>query len=215
MSRLANERNELYARHRAKGMIPAKAAIAAGYAPGSSTTHLEQDPEVLARISELMDEMRLQRESQRAAAIEAAKMVGQLTGVTRSWVIERLAENAQLAAQDGQFKESNEALKLIGQDFGMFEGGSGEDPTENVPKTFDMDKLDAVLTDGASALPSPMINPSKTFDPSMALDLIEGQTKKPNLAAARQLTTGSETDVALMRESAGVREEDEEGDPHG
>jgi hypothetical protein len=81
-----------------------------------------------------MDETEAQREAQRAAAIEAAKVVGQLTGVTRSWVIQKLAENAQMAAQDGQWKESNAALELIGKDFGMFAGGSSDDdPESNVP----------------------------------------------------------------------------------
>jgi hypothetical protein len=193
-------------------MIPAKAALAAGYAPGSSTTHLEQDAEVLSRISELMDEMRSQREAQRAAAIEAAKVVGQLTGVTRAWVLQKLAENAQMAAQDGEWKESNAALELIGKDFGMFAGGSGENPESNVPATFDMDALGAVLDKAAGALPAPEIVESKNFDPDMALSLIEGQLvkreKRMDMQAARQLTTGSETDVALSLDA----EPDE--DPH-
>jgi hypothetical protein len=38
MPRLANERNELYCFHRAKGMIPKKAQIAAGYAQTPAPT---------------------------------------------------------------------------------------------------------------------------------------------------------------------------------
>jgi hypothetical protein len=213
MARLSNDRNELYARHRAKGMIPSKAAMAAGYAPGSSTTHLEQDAEVVTRISELMDEQKAQREAQRAAAIEAAKVVGQLTGVTRSWVIQKLAENAQMAAQDGQWKESNAALELIGKDFGMFAGGSSDDDPGAVPDTFDMDKLGAMLDSAHGALPKPVeTDASKIFEPDMALSLIEGQVARPRLAADRELTTGSETDVALTVYGMPDEEDDEEAE---
>lgn len=204
MPRLGNDRNELYCKHRARGMIPSKASLAAGYAAGSSTTHLEQDPEIVARIAELMEEYKAQKEQQRIAAMEAAKMVGQMTGVTRAWVIQKLAENAQMAANEGMFKESNEALKLIGQDFGMFNGGSDEEGAGGVPKTLDLDKLDAILDQSTSAIEAPEmseIEKSKQFGEETALRLIEGQIAPKRLDKEREFSTGSETDVALTADA--------------
>lgn len=185
-------------------MNAAKAAIAAGYAPGTSTTHLEQDREIMNRIEELFEEQKAQREAQRAAAIEAAKVVGQMTGVSRAFVIQKLAENAQNAAADGQFKESNAALELIGKDLGMFNGGADNDSGgPSIPHTLDLDKLDALTGGALDALPPPEKSEAdlaREFSPDVALDLIAGQVKpqnKPDMAKARRLSTGSETDVAL------------------
>lgn len=208
---LANQRNDLYARHRAKGMIPSKAAQAAGYATGTSTTHLEQDAEIIARIAELMEEQQAHKEQQRAAAMEAARMVGQMTGITKGWVIQKLAENAQLAANEAMFKESNEALKLIGQEFGMFTGGDAGDENGNVPKTFDMDKLEAILDQSHGAIvPDEMtaIEKSKQFGEETAMRLIEGQMGNKRVDPKdREFSTGSETDVALTPEA--VPDEDD------
>jgi len=211
-ARLANDRNELYARHRAKGMIPAKAAVAAGYAAGTSTKHLEEDADIMARIASLMEETAHQRAQQRAAAMEAAKVVGQMTGVTRAWVITKLAENAQNAANDGQYKESNAALQLIGQDFGMFSGGSDEETGNTVPQTFDMDKLSGLLTNATDALPIAdltVMEKAREFGEETALMLIEGQVKPKRLDKERTLSTGSETDIAMMPDSMLDQHEDE------
>jgi hypothetical protein len=217
MSRLPNERNDLYARHRARGMLPSKAALAAGYAAGSSTTHLEQDPEIVARIAEYMDEFQAHREQQRIAAHEAAKVVGSMTGVGRSWVIQQLAEIAGLAKNDQDYKEANRALELIGKEMGMFSGGSGEDPSQNVPTTLDMDKLASVLDRAHDALPVPAADPDRTFDPSVAMDLIEGQsqlrTVRPTEAdddAPLSQSTAEESDEfdRVRREIDGVEDED-------
>lgn len=185
-------------------MIPSKAAMAAGYAAGTSTTHFETDPEIIARIAELMDEHTAQRDAQRTAAIEAAKVVGQMTGVTRAWVIQKLAENAQMAQQAEQFKESNAALELIGKDFGMFSGGSDEENAGGVPKSFDMDKLDALLNQSTDALvPEALtaVEQSKVFGEDTALELIQGQVRTKRLDEDRKFITGSETDIALTAEA--------------
>lgn len=183
-------------------MNAAKAALAAGYAPGSSTQHLETDADIIARIEELFEERTAQREAQRLAAVEAAKVVGQMTGVSRAFVIQKLAENAQNAAADGQFKESNAALELIGKDLGMFSGGQGDDTSSNIPTTLDLDKLDGVLGDAMGALPQAEKSEadlSREFGQETAMELIQGQIKSERLdPKARKLTTGSETDVALM-----------------
>jgi hypothetical protein len=204
MSRLANDRNELYARHRAAGMMPTKAALAAGYASGSSTSHLEQDGDIIARIAEITEENASKREAQKAAAIEAAKVVGQLTGVGRAFVIQKLAEVAQLALDDRCYAESRAALELIGKDFGMFTGAA-EDENKAVPRTMDLDALESVLDASQGALPPPKLEPheaERVVDPSLAMELIEGQTprEKRRIAEDRKLQTGSETDIALMQD---------------
>ncbi|UTC28524.1 terminase small subunit [Brevundimonas phage vB_BpoS-Gurke] len=203
MPRLSNDRNELYAKHRARGMKPAQAAQAAGYAPGTSTTHLEQDETIKLRIAELFEDYQAQRESQRVAAREAAKVVGTITGASRAWVISQLAENAILAAKAELFKESNAALELIGKDLGMFQGGSDGDEGGGVPQTLDLDKMDALLGAAMDALPAAErteADLSRDFTHETAMELIAGQVRSPpapNLAKARELSTGSETDVAL------------------
>lgn len=184
-------------------MNAAKAALAAGYAPGTSTQHLETDADIIARIEELFEEQKANREAQRLAAAEAARVVGQMTGVSRAFVIQKLAENAQNAAADGQFKESNAALELIGKDLGMFSGGQGDDTSSNLPASIDLDKLDTVLGDAINALPQAEKSEaeiSREFGHETAMELIQGHVKKHERIDPhdRKLTTGSETDVALM-----------------
>ncbi len=45
------------------------------------------------------------------------------------------------------------------------------------------------------------IEQSKQFGPEVALELIQGQTKPMRLAEERELSTGSETDVAFRVDS--------------
>lgn len=205
MPRLANDRNELYAKHRAKGMIPKKAAIAAGYAQGSAIySGLEDDPEVVTRIAELTHEFQSQREQQRAAALEQAKMVGVLTGVSKAWVIQKLAENAIAAKDDGDYGESNAALTLIGKEYGMFNGGSAiKEGDEARNQVVDMDQTEGLLAaaEGAMQPPAPS-TPQPPIDMAMVERLIAGnrntrERERAVTASERELTTGSETDVAL------------------
>jgi hypothetical protein len=199
MPKLLNERHELYATYRAKGFSPAKAALSAGYASGSSTSaELEKTPEIEARRDELIEELRLKREMARNAAVEASKVIGQMTGVGKAWVLTKLSENAQLAMSDGEYKDANEALKLIGEEFGMFKGGSAADPNaEMMSDTFNLDTLEAILGKSDDA-----VDPMKVLAPPTdeAIRLIEGFDSGKKLAAERRLQTGSETDVALTDE---------------
>lgn len=201
-SQLDNERREQYARFRAKGMIPAKAAIAAGFASGSGTySTLEKDGEIIARIQhlkELHEEDKIQR---RAAKIASARTVGEQTGYSRAWVLQQLAENAARASQDGEYKSANEALKLIGDDLGMFKGGSGPDGEDgDVPKDLDLDALGA-LKDGWDAITDRKDDPV-IFDEDerakVAASLIEGHNPSSKVDPKdRALSMGSETDVAF------------------
>jgi phage terminase small subunit len=198
MPHLADSRQDLYCQHRARGMIPAQAAIAAGYAAGSGiTTKLEETPEIIARIGELMEEIQVRRLQAREAAIAAAKTVGESTGMTRAWIIQQLVENAILARQDGDFKESNVALKLIGDEYGMFKGASSLDDLEHVTnKTIDLAQTEALLAKAHEVL-TPKPKQITQEETAIALDLISGNRKQTVTASQRKLSTGSETDVAL------------------
>lgn len=206
MAQLPNERHELYAKHRARGMKPAQAAIASGFASGSAVyAGLEKDHEVQARVAELMDEIKLKKEQQRAAAVASAREVGALTGKSKAWVIQQLAENAQMARQDGDYANANTALKMIGDELGMFKGGSaGEVEDANGVKTYDMDVLESVLDQARAELTPPEDAPGLRDAPlpADALKLIEGHgAAAKRIREARRLSTGSETDVALTQEA--------------
>ncbi|UTC29792.1 hypothetical protein BAJUN_01620 [Bajunvirus bajun] len=208
---LPNPRHELFARLRAKGANVNKAGIAAGFAQGSSTpSELEKSPEVQARIDEIKIELQDARDATRAAAVEAGRVVGQSVGVGKAFVIQKLVENAQMAAQDGDYKESNAALKLIGDELGMFTGGSAtpkED--EDGVRSIDMDALDALADAGrAGLLPGEAAEKaasSRNIDPEVAMDLIKGHGTAKSRRADRKLSLGSETDVALTMEEEEAR----------
>lgn len=177
MPRLGNDKHEFYSRHRARNMNAAKAAIAAGYSAGSSTTHLEENEDIQARIVELRAEYESQKEQQRVAAVEAAKVVGQLAGYGRAWVIQQLAEVAGLAKNAEQFKDATHALELIGKDFGMFQGGSEDEEKNTIPQTMDLDALAAVIDSTHADLPSDGPEKVKNFNHEDAMALIAGQRR--------------------------------------
>lgn len=200
MPRLANEKQDLYCKHRANGFLPRKAAIAAGYRTGSAIyTELEKSEEIIARIGELMEEGKARREAMRAKAIAQAQTVGALTGVTHAWVIEQLKLNAEEAREAQSFKESNEALKMIGEHLGMFgaaapEGRPGADQLQQVINGDILDRLSSVTSGFGEEDEEPQ--GVQLEERHQAMALIEGHVGK-NMTRDRQLATGSETDVAL------------------
>lgn len=197
---LTNLKRENYCRHRAGTLIPSRAAVAAGYAPGSAvTTELERDPEIQARIQELVDERMEKREHQRAVAQKAAEVVGEITGYSHAWVLKQLADNAINAASEGDFKESNTALKMIGEHLGMW--GKGGDPNDpNKPQT-----LGEQLTDAAIERLDKLNEHLERFDPPEQVQIPDQRDIEtligPRLnqvpSKDRELGNGSETDVAL------------------
>jgi hypothetical protein len=204
---LGNARQELYCKHRASSFIPKKAALAAGYATGSAIyTSLEQDPQITARIQELIDERRIESEKRRAQAaaegIAAGAVAGAISGVDHAWVLLQLKENARDAAQHGDFKESTAALKLIGDHLGMFKTSGGDVPGHRAPEDehLSMDQIDK-LTQASEHLMD-RITAVEVVDVDMAMSLIEGHPGAHNLAGERVLDTGSETDVALQQADA-------------
>jgi len=200
---LQNERHELYALHRARGFVPKRAAACAGFATGSSIyTSLEADADVMNRIMELSQVVQMQKEQNRAAAIEAARTVGHITGMNKAWVLEQLALNVVAARDDGQIKESNDALKMIGDEFGMWKGTSGVDEVNGEGRMLiDLDKTDALLNsaDHAMTVIPPTPDEEPVIDMAIVERLIAGN--KPIKIKERQLSTGSETDVAMTAES--------------
>lgn len=204
---LKNERQELYAKNRAQGMPPSKAAVAAGFSSGSGTySKMEKDEDVQARIEFLKTELE-ERKAQRAIANRAAaRAVGETVGYTRSWVLQQLAEVAANANSDGDYKEANRALELIGKDMGMFEGGSSpDDEPGDVPQSFDADSLDALKRGWDAIKGGPKIDSDDGMTPEerarIAASIIEGHHGSNRVKPAdRVLKTGSETDVALERD---------------
>ncbi len=215
MPRLNNEKHELYCRHRAGGMAPNKAKIAAGYAAGSGQqTELEKKPEIVARIEELLEELRAKREANRIAAREAGKIIGQMTGASKAWVIQQLAENARNAAHDGAYKESNDALKLIGEELGMFKGGSADGVAAGeTDHIIDQDVLDVLApeqtppTDVEFEVINPGAEPEDPETSEAALRLIEGHTPKRRRADG---TLGdSEANIVFENGKEFVEDEDD------
>lgn len=206
---LDNAKQELYCKHRANGFVPKKAAQAAGYATGSAIYQgLEEDANIVERIHELIDERNEAKAARMAAAqakaLAEGQTVGSLTGVSHSWVIEQLKMNAEDARESGDFKESNASLKLIGEHLGMWGGGTGGSTPgagaflEGGQQLIDLDAIDKLI--GVTDAFHPLVEGPKEItvaDRATAIDLIAGQGAK-NLTAERQLTTGSETDVALQ-----------------
>lgn len=195
MPRLTNDKQELYCHHRANGMAPAKAATAAGYISGSASySDLEKRPDIIARIEEKIEENRARREAHRHAAREAGRMVAEATGASKSWVISQLAENAKNAASEGDYKASNDALKLIGEEFGMFQGQSGGEPDENGEMAIDMDIIDALAPPGQPAAVEVTVLEDEEL-PEAAARLLAGS---PSRAPNRKLTPETEANEAFI-----------------
>ncbi|UTU09795.1 putative terminase small subunit [Caulobacter phage BL47] len=209
---LANARQELYAKHRANGFVAKKAAQAAGYATGSAIYQgLEEDPEIIARIQELMDE-RAEAKAARMAAAQAKALaeghtVGTITGVSHAWVIEQLKMNAEDAREAGDFKESNASLKLIGEAMGMWTGsgndggpGGSFNPNggEGAMQLIDLDAI-GQLVQVTDQFHAKLEGPTEVSvdQRDTAMMLIAGQGTK-SLAPQREMSTGSETDAALQ-----------------
>lgn len=207
MPALPNARQELYCKHRANGFVPKKAAQAAGYATGSAIySELEGQAEIVARVHELIDERQQIKDARAEAARQAAQVSGEITGTNQAWVIEQLKLNVEEARESGDFKESTAALIKIGEHLGMWGKTSEGDAHNGRGSVADqlinestLDKLiaatDALHAEDPPALAAP--------DQSTIDNLIAGHGPHPRTAvpaAARRLTTGSETDVALERD---------------
>lgn len=213
MPQLANLKHELYAKHRANGFIPKKAAVAAGYATGGSVAvELEANVEVQQRIQELMDERAARKEAMRVAATEAGKVAGELSGASQAWVMTQLRNISDQALDAGDFKEAKEAAVKIGEHLGMFGksgdgSGNGSGGGGDGPAVIDLDIVDA-LTKKTDHLQPALAGDKPETDQALISSLIEGQgpglaaimEEKPKRRPPRPLETGSETDAAMRME---------------
>jgi phage terminase small subunit len=128
MSVLANPRHERFAQELAKGTSASEAYVLAGYrANRGNAATLKQDQNILARVTELLEEREEIHSQATAEAVERA-------GLTKEWVIARLMENVQRASQaqpvmaggvqTGEYRYEgsvvNRGLELLGKELGMF-----------------------------------------------------------------------------------------------
>lgn len=112
---LKNQRHERFAQLVASGSSLSAAYRDAGYTKknaGSQAHRLSKNANVAERIAEIKAEIAKQ---QIAHAV-----------VTRTWVKERLKENAIVAAAKGEYSASNRALELLGKEIGMFVEPAGD-----------------------------------------------------------------------------------------
>jgi phage terminase small subunit len=145
MPALKDKRRELFCQHVVSGMTASAAYAAAGYkADDGNAARMRAKPDVVARIEEL------------SAKVEAK--VVETVGIGRSYVIEQLRRNAEIAMGDRLVKvvkqtkseddpmevevtmrdaaAANKALELIGKELGMFSEPEPEDkksPLEGIP----------------------------------------------------------------------------------
>ena len=129
MPALINRQHEIFAQELAKGSTACDAQVVAGYAANrGNAANRAKNPEIQARVSEILAE----RQQMHSAAVAVAV---QKLSLTKEWVIEGLMENAARALQrqavlddDGkpigeyhyQGNVANRAFELLGKELGMF-----------------------------------------------------------------------------------------------
>ncbi|MEQ6332983.1 hypothetical protein [Sphingobium sp. MK2] len=125
---LPSKKHELFARYLAGGETQSQAYELAGYQPSTSNAStLANRPEIQRRVAALRQEAEERELALRVRLVEAGidpddpdtgKAV--ITTVTADDVRNLLRENARLAQIAGEYKAATEALKLLGDSFGMF-----------------------------------------------------------------------------------------------
>lgn len=155
MPALVNARWEMFSLGLASGKSQLQSYRDAGFqaANGNSSNAciLAKRPEVAARVAELIeDRTKFKANFVDTAGLEDIAALDQAAreGVaTREWIITKLMDNAIKAADATQFAASNQALKMLGEDIGMFGAktpGGENDPTKTDPKSNNAISVDAV-----------------------------------------------------------------------
>ncbi len=121
MPALSNTRWELYCLGIVQGKPASKAASDAGYEPQTSTA-LKKQPEIAARIAELIEDKtrfkaQLDEGSDSGGGVEISMDPGL---ISQKWVMSQLMQNALDARRANQFTASNQALRMMGEEMGMF-----------------------------------------------------------------------------------------------
>jgi hypothetical protein len=109
---LQNQHWELFAQHIASGRSAGEALKLAGYADNPRNADRMKKREE-GRIEELLEERAAQNAQATAKAVEELAL-------TQEWVLGELKQNAEKAAETGQYGPANRALELIGKQLGMF-----------------------------------------------------------------------------------------------
>jgi phage terminase small subunit len=112
MPALPNQRHEKFAQFLAMGKKRIEAHELAGYAPSrANSSTLANQEQIRARVAELQEK----------AGNLAIQVAAVNTGLTKSWVLEKLRDNAikGLKQKNGS-AVANRALELIGRELGMF-----------------------------------------------------------------------------------------------
>lgn len=141
-----NKKQELFAKFLANGSTQLEAYELAGYQPSSANASmLANRPLVKERVAELKqdaDKRELEFKVVAAQAKEAMGVGGALATEVMSgveWTAQRLmdmmAENVRLAQIAGEYKASNECLKMMGEALQLFEKARADASQGNAPGT--------------------------------------------------------------------------------
>jgi hypothetical protein len=113
MGVLSNAKHEAFAQAYALCNNATKAALEVGYGSGENRnaaavrgSGLMKNPKIKARIDELHQQL--------------TKKASQAVQLDRSWVLDRLKANADLALEEKDRGAANRALELLGKEIGMF-----------------------------------------------------------------------------------------------
>lgn len=120
-----NKKQELFAKFLAEGCYQLDAYVNAGYEPSSANAStLANKPLIKQRVEELKESAERRRVEFEVMKREAAGKPEQLVEVAE-WTFQRvmdmMAENVKLAQIAGEYKASNETLKMMGEALNMFQ----------------------------------------------------------------------------------------------
>lgn len=122
---LKNARYELYCQNRTLGLAGVDACAAAGFQRSSDLAkRLDERPEIIARMRQLLTLRKKQVDAERAQ-IDRRTEADEL-GIDQRWVLERLKHNVDMAQDAGQFGAAHSTLKTIAELIGMNNGAPDE-----------------------------------------------------------------------------------------
>lgn len=118
---LPNIRWERFAQAVARGESQTKAYVTAGYSPNpAQASRLANNQAVKRRIAHVVHESAM-------ALHIAVEVAAKESGITKAMVIAELWDNALSAKVVRNYAASNQALALVGREFGLFRGLPAED----------------------------------------------------------------------------------------
>lgn len=142
------EREDAFCRAYIACLKTGEAARRAGYSDHKAGTDLMAKPKIRAHIAQLQAQL------------------AQKTSVDAEFIIGALVQNHIAAKADGKFKDSNDALKMLGEHLGLFSGQALQRPVgalsaSNKPEDVkrDIDALNRVL--GPAPKPPAADEPAK------------------------------------------------------